>query len=706
VRKDGKWSATLLVSGVHCPACIQKIESAMRARAGMAHARLNYSTKRLALEWTGQAEDLDSFIAGINALGYKAEPYSPEKAQVSDAQTARFLRLCLGVSGFAAGNIMLLSVGLWLTTTQIMGFATREFLGFIEALIAIPAVAFAGRPFFRSAAAVLRNGRTNMDVPISLALILTTGMSLFELARGAEHIYFDSAVMLMFFLLIGRYLDFLALSNARGAAGDLMSMMAGSATVIEDGRMKTRLIRDLQEGMTVQVAMGERIPADGSVISGQSSIDSSLVTGESVPLAVNPGEAVLSGTMNIAAPLTIKIARAAEDSMLAGIIRLMERAEQGQAKYVRIADRLARLYTPVVHVLAASAFLYWLLFGGMVWENALMVAVTVLIITCPCALGLAVPVVQVLSVGRLMRRGVMVKSGDALERLAAIDTVMLDKTGTLTLGHPVLQGEPQNLQLAASIAAHSRHPLSRALASAYQGSLLDMQVAEKPGQGLEAVYQGKTYRLGSRVWCGDASAPDRPEYQEIWLAGEGAAPQVFLFADTLRPDAKDVVTALRGRGLRVVLASGDRAAPVAAIAQMLGIDDARAGMKPDDKFAWLESLRAQGHKVLMIGDGLNDAPVLAGADVSVSPASGLDIARNAADIVFTGDKLSSVLGAYDDAVFTQTLVKENFALAMLYNVVAIPLAMMGHVTPMVAAIAMSSSSIVVIANSFRIKARP
>lgn len=703
----GTWSATLLVGGVHCPACIQKIESAMRARADVTHARLNFTTKRLRLEWKDAPENLDSLIAAIEALGYKAEPFTPEKAARTDDEQARFLRLCLGVSGFAAGNIMLVSVALWLTDARTMGFATREFLHLIEALIAVPAVVFAGRPFFASAASVLSKGRTNMDVPISLALVLTTVMSLFELARGAEHVYFDSVVMLMFFLLVGRYLDFLALANARSAAGDLMSMMAGTAMVLEDGRLRSVLIRDLREGMIVQVAAGERIPADGTVRSGASAIDASLVTGESLPVPCAPGDAVLSGTMNVSAPLTVEIARAAEDSMLAGIIRLMERAEQGQAGYVRLADRLARLYTPVVHVLAASAFLYWVLFGGLEWQPALMIAVTVLIITCPCALGLAVPVAQVLAVGRLMRGGVMVKSGDALERLASADTVMLDKTGTLTLGRPVLQGTvpPDALQLAASLAAQSRHPLARAVAAAYDGPLLPLDVAEKPGQGLEARYQGKTVRFGSRAWCGDTHASANPQAQEIWLARDGEEPLLFLLRDELRPDAGAFIAALKDRSLQTVLASGDRPEAVQAMADKLGIAEWRAGMKPEEKYAWLESLRAKGKKVLMLGDGLNDAPVLAGADVSASPASGLDIARNAADIVFTGERLAPVLEAQSCAVFTHKVVLQNFALAALYNLIAVPLALAGHVTPMIAALAMSSSSLVVIANSFRIRWR-
>ncbi|NBX65605.1 MAG: cadmium-translocating P-type ATPase [Proteobacteria bacterium] len=703
---DDQRRLTLSVEGVHCPACIQKIESGLAGLPGVTEARLNYTTKRLALIWKGEASTADVFIQKLESMGYKARPFEPTHAEATDSEQAKFLRLCLGISGFASGNIMLLSFALWLTDTQQMGLITREFFHLISALIAVPTVAFAGRPFFRSAFAALSKGRTNMDVPISLGILLATGMSLFEMFRGAEHVFFDSAVMLIFFLLIGRYLDFLALANARRAASDLISMMAGSATILEDGKTRSILIRDLREGMTVLLGTGERIPADAYVIEGVSDIDTSPVTGESMPCKVSEGGALYSGTINMSAPLKIKVARAAEDSLLADVIRMMEKATQGQASYVRIADRAARLYTPVVHVLAAATFLGWILVG-MPWQGALMIAVTVLIITCPCALGLALPVVQMLAVGRLMKRGVMIKSGDALERLARIDTVMLDKTGTLTLGQPSLVGMPEStkIKIAASLAIHSKHPLSVALTRVYTGDLHDLRVTEVPGCGLEAMFNGKRVRLGSRDWCGDRHASHNVSALELWLNIEGDEPARFSFTDPLRTDAKNVIAVLRARGLKILLASGDRKEAVKATAEALSIPEWQAGLKPADKFSLMQELRAKGHRVLMVGDGLNDAPVLAGANVSASPSSGLDIARNTADIVYTGALFEPILRTYDIAVYSQRLVVQNFVLAILYNVFAVPLAMAGYVTPLVAAIAMSSSSIIVIANAFRLRAK-
>lgn len=702
------WNLTMAVEGVNCANCIQKIESALAREPEIDTARVNFSTKRLSIVWHGDAAKADGYAQLVEGLGYKVQPFDAARSRSGAADQERSLFLCMAVAGFASGNIMLLSFALWNTSIADMGFATRELMHWISALIAIPTVIFSGRPFFRSAWAAVSHGRTNMDVPISVGLILTTGMSLFETIRGAEHAYFDAVVMLVFFLLIGRWLDVKARSKARSAASDLLALMTGTARVVlADGSAQQVLIRDLREGMLVQLAMGERVPADAEVVSGQSSMDTSLVTGESLPVTVKAGDRLFSGMLNIAAPLTIRIAKAANDSLLADIVRLMEKAEQGQARYVRIADRVARLYTPVVHLAALVTFMGWLwLSPATPWQDALMIAVTVLIITCPCAIGLAVPVVQVLATGYLLKRGVMVKSGDAFERLAKIDTVILDKTGTLTLGQPALVQaadiSADDLRLAASLAQQSRHPLAQAIASAYSGPLFELQATEHPGAGLEASWQGQPVRLGSAAWCG-VTTPADDAHMEIWLQ-QGSRQVRFTFTDPLRVDAVDAVKAMQAMGLKVMLLSGDRDAVVQQVAGQLGLDSAESQLKPDGKFARLEALRHEGRKVCMIGDGLNDAPSLAGADASMSPSSAVDMSQNAADIVYMGHKLMPVVATLRTARLAQKLVGQNFMLAVVYNVIAIPLAMLGHVTPFLAALAMSGSSIAVILNSFRLNA--
>lgn len=609
---------------------------------------------------------------------------------------------------------MMISVGLWASTQEIMGIAMRDFLHWMAAAIALPAISYAGQPFFRSAWGALKQGQANMDVPISLAVILACGMSLYETMTHGAHAYFDSATMLLFFLLIGRYLDFRARRSARSTATDLLAMLSGTATVIdENGRRQVIPIKDVREEMLLAVAAGEKFPADGIVIDGTTDIDTSLITGETLPRLVGPGAEVFAGTMNLGTAVRVRVSKASENSLLSDIVRLMEKAEQGQARYVRLADKAARLYTPTVHTLAALSFLGWLLIGGLAWQDSLMIAVTVLIITCPCALGLAVPVVQVLATGRLMRQGILVKSGDALERLAGIDTIFFDKTGTLTRGQPTLESEtaytPEDVKIAASIAVHSRHPLSRALAESYDGALYEAKVSEYPGKGLEARMSlpagDISVRLGSRVWCGNDSVPTYPGSLELWLNIQGRTPVRFAFADALRDDTQMIVNTLKERGLSLYLLSGDRAETVKTVADTLGIARYESGLSPVDKFDRLEARRAAGHRVLMVGDGLNDAPVLAGADVSMSPASAIDIAQNTADIVFMGDRLAPVLESIVTARHTQRLVKQNFVLAVLYNIIAVPVAVAGFVTPLIAAIAMSGSSLLVVANAFRLNLR-
>lgn len=711
VTADGNISLDVLVSGVHCAGCIQKIESGLMSQSHMISARLNFTTRRLHMVWTGDNTPANDFVRKIEKLGYGVTPYDPRTEREGTKEEDRFLLLCLGVAGFSMGNIMLLSVGLWSSSPETMGIATRDLLHWISALIALPTILFSGRPFFRSAYKALSNGHTNMDVPISLAISLAGIMSLYETLRHGEHAYFDSAVMLMFFLLIGRYLDFRARSNARSAATDLLSTLSGFAQVIEGNKTRSVAIRDLNEGMIVRVAVGDKFPIDGKIIEGETEVDTALVTGETLPRPAKIGDDVYAGTINIQAPVLVCVAKAAENSLLSDIVRLMEKAEQGQAKYVRLADRMAKMYTPVVHALAATGFLWWFAVMGAPWQDALMIAVTILIITCPCALGLAVPIVQVLATGKLMKSGVLVKSGDALERLAIIDTIFFDKTGTLTRGHPTLKpySDHHALGLAASLAQHSRHPLSRALVSAFaEEDFLEItHVQERAGKGLEGVYKGKTIRLGNRAWCGVSSDISQTDNPELWfVTGENSAPAHFTFDDPPRADAKETLQGLAHKKLGLTLVSGDRLSAAQSIGYMLGISDIHAPKTPPEKYALMEEYKAHGRKILMVGDGLNDAPVLAGAHVSMAPGSAVDMAQNAADIVFMGDSLAPVLKTYIVATFSQRLVKENFALAIAYNFIAVPLAFMGMVTPMVAAIAMSGSSLLVIANSFRLRMLP
>ena len=707
VRPDegGLAELNLAVENMHCAGCLARIEGALRATPGVARARANLSTRRIRVGFDPARVRPETLVDRVADLGYRVVPYDPGLLADRGQAEERRLLVALAVAGFAAGNVMLLSVALWAGSD--MGPATRDLFHWLSALIAMPAVAFAGRPFFAAAWAALKGGGLNMEVPISLAVLLGTGMSLYQTAVGAEHAYFDASVTLLFFLLIGRYLDRRARAKANTAAEQLMLLGAVAATeVLPDGGRRQVAIGQVRPGMRIFVAPGDCVPVDGDIAEGRSDIDTSLVSGEGLPREAGPGSRVHAGTLNLTSPIEVAVTAAGEATLLAEIVRLMEAAEQGRARYVRLADRVARVYAPVVHLLAAATLLGWLAFADVPWQVALLNAVAVLIVTCPCALGLAVPAVQVVASGRLLRRGVLVKSGDGLERLAEADHVVLDKTGTLTLGRPELAEReahpPEALRLAARLARASRHPLARALTRA-AGPVAGLDgVREVPGMGLEAEVDGSRVRLGNRRWCAVDAAASDGRGPELWLAAEGAPAHRFRFEDRLRPDAAEAVAGLQKRGLAVELISGDREPAVRAVAEALGIARWRAEARPADKAARLAELVAAGRRPAMLGDGLNDAPALAMAHVSLSPAEAADISRTAADFVFQGDRLAPVLTAFDIARGAGRLVRQNFALAFLYNAIAVPLAVAGLVTPLIAAVAMSASSLLVTGNALRL----
>lgn len=704
--EDGVDTLHLMVEGLQCAACVWLIETVLKKQPGVKHARINMTTRRLVLKWDRSRTDADTLVHTVTQLGYRLAPYDPTLISAETERREKQLLRAMVVAGFAAGNVMLFSVSVWAGHATGMGEFTRGLMHWLSALIALPAIAYSARPFFHSAVTALKAGRTNMDVPISLAVILASAMSLVETIRLSEHVYFDSAVSLVFFLLIGRYLDSRARGRARAAGENLMGLRARAVTILgDDGIQDIAPPERLRPSMRILVAAGERVAADGLVESGDSDIDTSLINGESVPERASQGTQVFAGTVNLSGPLVVQVTATGEDTLLSEIVRLMEAAEDARAKYVALADRVAKLYAPVVHTLAASAFLGWWLIGGAAWQDALMIAIAVLIITCPCALGLAVPAVQVVAGGRLLQKGMLMKAGTALERLATADIAVFDKTGTLTEGQPQWINKSElaedDVRLAASIAAVSKHPLSRALAREVAGVAPAQGVEEFPGQGLSLTTADGEVRLGRREWCGADSAHVSAE-AELWLKRPGLDAVRFAFSDRIRADAKDVVAELKRRRLQVMLLSGDRAPAVEAAALDAGIDDWHAGLKPADKVARLEDLARHGHKVMMVGDGLNDAPALAAAHVSLSPSSAADVSQTAADMIFQGQRLSPVVEALDTATRADRLIKQNFALSFAYNAMTIPMALAGMVTPLIAAIAMSTSSLVVISNSLRL----
>jgi P-type Cu2+ transporter len=693
---DGTAQLEFAVPDAHCAACIRTIETALAGLPMVRSARVNLTRRRVRIVYdpTGRPSQL---APAIKAAGYHTYALDPSQESDGDPALAELIR-ALGVAGFAAGNIMLFSVSVWSGANE----ATRDLFHWISALIALPAIAYAGRIFFRSAWRALRVGKTSMDVPISIGVILATALSLYETIQSGQHAYFDGATMLLFFLLVGRTLDHLMRERARNAITGLARLQPRGGTVIgADGSREYIRLSEIAPGMTLEIKAGERVPVDSVLLSAAASFDYSIITGESLPHAIGAEQPVIAGAASLTGPVLVRTERAATDSFLARMAAMMEVAETAKTKPRRVADRAASLYAPVVHTIAITTFLGWGILSGD-WHAALINAVAVLIITCPCALALAVPIVHVVAAGRLFEHGILMKDGGALERIAEVDSVAFDKTGTLTTGMPRLVRsslrDDDAAAMAATLAAASTHPLSRAIARGLDRPprMLDV-VAEIAGKGIEAGRDGRLWRLGSAAWCGVPPAATS-EGGNVWLSRDGEVMGSFAFEDSLRPGVAGTVAALGALNLPVRLISGDAEVAVRAAAQQAGIAEARSALSPEDKLADV----AHG-KTLMVGDGINDAPALRAAHASMAPSSAADIGRSAADFVITGESLNAVPFAIKTARGAARIVVQNLAIAVGYNAIALPLAISGQVTPLIAAVAMSASSLIVVLNALRLR---
>jgi len=690
----------LAMPGVHCAACISTVERGLMSLSGISDARVNLTMRRVRIRHDG-SRTVESLIEIIGQLGYEALPLDMVALSgTENDRVARDLLMRLGVAFFSMMNIMLLSVAVWSGAAD----STRDLFHLLSAAIALPTVVFAGQPFFRSGWASLRAGRLGMDVPISLAIILASGISLYETLHGGHHAYFDAAVMLTFFLLGGRYLDHRTRAAARSAAQELSALEVPRAIRVKDGIEEIVSASALAIGDIVVIRPGGRVPVDGVVREGASEIDRSLLTGETLPVPAGPTSKVSAGEVNLTGVLSVEVTAAGKDTSLARIADLVAIAEEARSRYTSLADRAARAYSPLVHILSFAAFGVWVWITGGDFRYAVNISAAVLIITCPCALGLAVPAVVTAASGRLFRAGLLIKSGTALERMATVDTVVFDKTGTLTLGMPEATNleflGSETLGIARALAQASAHPLARALAQAIVPQALEVsEIREVPGHGIEGQWEGKRVRLGRAAWVGASTG----RTTATWLSVEGRDPVSLTFADRLRPGAEELVAALKSQGMKVHLVSGDVPGAVEDLADRLGISNWQAEVLPDEKARFVNALKEEGRHVLMIGDGLNDTAALAAATVSVSPASALDAARVASDIVLVGQDIAPVAEALRVSQKAVKRIRENFAISFGYNVVAVPIALVGLATPLIAAAAMSISSITVALNAMRLK---
>ncbi|MGB3246447.1 MAG: heavy metal translocating P-type ATPase [Sulfitobacter sp.] len=673
---------------IHCAACIGKIERGLANIPGARKVRVNLSLKRLTVEGP---VDPGLITSGLADLGFEAYPLDIEALNAVRDNVGRALLVRTAVAGFAMMNVMLLSVAVWSGATD----ATRDLFHLISAAIAVPVVAYSGQPFFVNAWSALRVRRLNMDVPISLAIILAACMSLFETLNGGTHAYFDAALSLTFFLLIGRYMDHQTRSATSSAAKELTALEVQAAELVTPSGIRTVAAASLHIGDVVLVPSGARVPVDGTLDSPSAVMDRALLTGESAAVSAKSGDPLQAGEINLGAPVQIRATAVGEDTSLRRMAALIETAENGRNSYTALADRAAQIYAPAVHLLALAAFLGWVAVSGDV-RLSLNIAIAVLIITCPCALGLAVPAVSTAAISRLFSAGFLVKHATALERLAEVDYIVFDKTGTLTTPAVALADDlsDQDKAVARALAQASHHPLSKALVAATSDSTAAHleHIREVPGQGVEGRDHGQLVRLGRGAWLGAGFAGlgikigDRPA-REIETR------------ESLRPGIQDALGRLRYPS---EIITGDTSERAQTVADQLSLP-VTAQARPEDKLRRLDMLAAQGYRVLMIGDGLNDTAALASAHASIAPSTALEASRNAADIVVLKESFSELPLVLSVAAATRSLSKQNFAIAAIYNCIAVPIALAGFATPLAAALAMSASSITVLLNSQRMR---
>ncbi|MFP4609890.1 MAG: heavy metal translocating P-type ATPase [Thiohalophilus sp.] len=708
--------ASLILEGITCAACVWLNERHVGSLPGVLEFAINYSTQRARVRWDERQIQLSDILRAISAIGYRAHPYDPHRqAQVQQRERGRALRR-LAIAGLGMMQVMMLAVALYAGEDQGMTPDMMHFLRWVSLIIATPVVVYAGWPFYSAAWRDLRQRQLGMDVPVALAVGGTYIASTIATVTRSGEVYFESATMFVFFLLLSRYLEMGARQRASAAVENLATLLPALATRLNEQGEEVQVgVAELVPGDRVRIRPGETVPADGEVLNGISSVDESLLTGESLPRTRQAGDNLIGGAVNVESPLEMRVTRVGQDTVLSGIQRLLDRAQSEKPRIARLAQRGTGHFVLLVLLLAAGAGLLW-------WQidpsRAFWVAVAVLVVSCPCALSLATPVAMTASTGQLTRRGVITTRGHALETLARIDTLVFDKTGTLTEGQLSLArvrplgklSAQRALALAVALEQGSEHPLARAIIAAATASppAVD-RLQATPGCGVSGEIGGVTYRLGTLPFVTELSGADEtalpaatPGTSPVYLGSAGGVLALLELSDRLRADAKATVAGLQGLGIEVRLFSGDDVAAVSRVAEQLGIAQARGALLPADKLAGLRQLQDQGRTVAMVGDGVNDAPVLSQAHVSIAMASGVELARNSADMILQSNRLSHLLGAVKQARATLRIVHQNIGWALGYNLLALPVAAAGLLTPWLAALGMSLSSLLVVLNALRL----
>ncbi len=706
--------ASLILEGITCAACVWLNERHLGQLVGVRSVNVNYGSQRARVRWNDNQIKLSQILAEINKIGYHAHPFSAQQQEALRQQQRKSDFRRLAVAGLSAGQVMMIAVALYAGPAQGLEFATAQLLRWFSFVLTIPAITYAAWPFYASAWRSIRNRQIGMDVPITLGLMTGFAGSVWATVQGQGVVYFDTITMLVFFLLGTRYLERNAREKSIEASENLLRLAPVMATKVEGGKQTLTPVMELKLGDLILAKPGETIAADGLVVTGESSVDESLLTGESRPLPKSLGAQVFAGSINYESPLTIEVTAIAENTMLAGISRLLDRAQAEKPKLAETADRVAAYFTSALLVTVSLVALVW-------WQiqpdRILEIVLTVLVVSCPCALSLAAPAAFAAAGSHLVERGVLLTRGHALETLAKVTHFVFDKTGTLTLGqlslvrtikHADLDAEAC-LQLAASLEKHSEHALAKAFLKA-QGNRpvqLATEVRNIPGQGVEGVAAGLKLRLGNSKLT-QATTLQLPQQDllgatVVWLSDETRLLATFVLADQARAEAQALIQKLKQQGLQVSILSGDSAESVSHFAKLVGVDDWKAACSPEDKLAHIHALQAQGAVVAMVGDGINDAPVLAAAQVSMAMGSGTQMARATGDVVLLTEHLIEIEHALVTSRFGISVIRQNFIWAIAYNLVALPFAAAGLLSPWMAAIGMSVSSLIVVLNALRLK---
>ena len=713
--------ATLLLEGITCAACVWLIEQSLSRISGVVSVSINYSNHRLQVSWQEDQVVLSDILLSIQKIGYQAQPFNQEQQQVLQIKQRKQALVRLWIAGLSMMQVMMYAVPTYLYGgTDEIEPVFLWLLHWASMVLTLPVVVYSAVPFYQGAVRDWRNRRVGMDTPISLAIVLAFGASMYALlSKTAAGIYFDSISMFVFLLLGGRYLELIARRKATDATERLSKLIPVFCHVLphypaQDGQ--EGLVAHLKQGDVVLVRAGEVFPVDGCVVSGSTEVNQALLTGESIPVLKETGQSVQAGTLNVSSPVCVQTTAVGQYTRLSSIVRLLDGAMAQKPKIALLADRYASVFVALLLVLAALTMGYWWWTSG--FEPALWIVVSLLVITCPCALSLATPTALAAATGFLANRGLLISRGHSLETLAHVTDVVFDKTGTLTTGQfAVTQvqlfgaySSEQAWACAAALERFSEHPLAQALVAADLSTfeMTPVNIQNTPGQGVQAQMDGLQWAIGRPVWVADLFGLNLSENLQAasgsWIAlgNEQQLVAYFCLQDTLKPDARALIQRLQDKGMNVHVLSGDGEGAVRSVAQALNIAQQQAEATPESKLTYVKNLQQQGKTVLMVGDGINDAPVLVQADVSIAVEGGADVAQAGSDLVMVQANMDLVALALQQGKKTRRIIQENLLWAAVYNVVAVPIAMMGFANPWIAALGMAISSLLVTFNAMRL----